>query len=114
MTDKNVLLKHATARRVEPVTLPDGGKLFVRLMTVAEREWFTAYGFNKQGEALANWRTMLVLLTACTEAGDALFSHGDADQLDTIPPAIIEVVADAALNLNKRPDADTAEAAKNS
>lgn len=101
MLDRDAIL-NVVDLKPEVVEVPEwGGSLYIRMLTASERDKFEAscVGTGKK-QNLANIRARLVVLCACDEAGERLFTDGDAEALGRKSAAAVDKVFGACSKLN--------------
>ena len=101
MLDRDSIL-NVVDLKPEVVEVPEwGGSLYIRMLTASERDKFEAscVGTGKK-QNLSNIRARLVVLCACDEAGERLFTDGDAEALGRKSAAAVDKVLGACSKLN--------------
>jgi hypothetical protein len=101
MLDRDAIL-NVVDLKPEVVEVPEwGGSLYIRMLTASERDKFEAscVGTGKK-QNLTNIRARLVVLCACDEAGERLFTDGDAEALGRKSAAAVDKVFGACSKLN--------------
>ena len=105
MLDRQAILSASDISLAE-VKVPEwGGSVWVRVMDGRARDAldaFLARAIDKSGK-LANpqgMRTLVVRLTVCDEAGNALFSEQDDDALANKSSVVLDRIFHAAARLN--------------
>ena len=100
-----------------------GKKVFIRSMTVADRDAFEAEGLKREGKGkklryvptLKDTRTRLLVRCMCDEAGTLLFGPEDRDALSRKHSGAMEHLTDIARRINGLSgDEDTEDREKNS
>lgn len=118
----NVLTKNAilsqSDREIEMVEVPEwGGVVFVRSLSGEERDQFEASIIERNGRDvrtnLRNLRARLVVLAACDESGNPIFSPGDADALGAKSAAALDRIFSVAQRLSGLRENDVQELAEN-
>lgn len=118
----NVLTKNAilsqSDREIELVEVPEwGGVVFVRSLSGEERDQFEASIIERNGRDvrtnLRNLRARLVVLAACDESGNPIFSPGDADALGAKSAAALDRIFSVAQRLSGLRENDVQELAEN-
>ncbi|SIN97628.1 hypothetical protein SAMN05444166_1870 [Singulisphaera sp. GP187] len=96
------------------VTLPDGGEVYVRTLTAAQREeWEACLSDTEGARAKGLIRASLVALTVCDEHGATLFTKADVPALaEKSAPVIIRLFEEAS-EFNSVTKADVNELEKN-
>ena len=105
-------------RKIEMVEVPEwGGVLYVRSLTGAERDQFEASIVERNGRDvrtnLRNLRARLVVLAACDEKGEPIFTPDDAEVLGTKNAAALDRIFSVAQRLSGLRDNDVQELAEN-
>ena len=101
MLDRDAIL-NVVDLKPEVVEVPEwGGSLYIRMLTASERDKFEAscVGTGKK-QNLSNIRARLVVLCACDEAGERLFTDGDAEALGRKSASAVDKVFGACSKLN--------------
>ncbi len=101
MLDRDAIL-NVVDLKPEVVEVPEwGGSLYIRMLTASERDKFEAscVGTGKK-QNLTNIRARLVVLCACDEAGERMFTDGDAEALGRKSAAAVDKVFGACSKLN--------------
>jgi|TARA_R100000734_G_C3316578_1_gene109134 hypothetical protein len=101
MLDRDAIL-NVVDLKPEVVEVPEwGGSLYIRMLTASERDKFEAscVGTGKK-QNLTNIRARLVVLCACDEAGERLFTDADAEALGRKSAAAVDKVFGACSKLN--------------
>lgn len=118
----NVLTKNAilsqSDREIEMVEVPEWcGVVFVRSLSGEERDQFEASIIERNGRDvrtnLRNLRARLVVLAACDESGNPIFSPGDADALGAKSAAALDRIFSVAQRLSGLRENDVQELAEN-
>lgn len=115
LTREQILAAQDIVAEVIPV--PEwGGDVRVRMMSGKQRDAYDRQQYDqyKIGEAGLNMRARLVAACVVDEAGAALFTAEDVEQLGDKSIAALERVLRVARRLNKLEDSDIEEGAKNS
>lgn len=112
---KEAIKALTTKPRVEKVELPEwDGFIFVREMSAKSRDAFEAgtFVFDKKGNLdknMSNYRARFVVLTACDEEGNLVFSPKDAEWLGEKQATTVSKIYDAAQKLNSVPTEEALE-----
>lgn len=112
---KEAIKSLAAKPRVEKVELPEwDGFIYVREMTAKARDAFesSTFVFDKKGNLdknMSNYRARFVVLTACDEDGNLVFSLSDAEWLGDKQAATVSKIYDAAQKLNSLPTEEVLE-----
>lgn len=114
---KNEILSQSD-REIEMVEVPEwGGVVFVRSLSGEERDQFEASIIERNGRDvrtnLRNLRARLVVLAACDESGNPIFSPGDADALGAKSAAALDRIFSVAQRLSGLRENDVQELAEN-
>lgn len=95
--DRAGLLALSDLERRE-VSLPGGQTVFVRVMTVAERDRLAN---AVSGDVAGRLRPYTIAACACDAEGTALFSQADAEAIGRLPFRVADAIFDAASDLNR-------------
>lgn len=91
--------------KVQPLTLPGGGEVFLRVMTGVDRDSFEAGNYREVGGKvkfdLSNARARLAVRVLCDAAGKRLFGDADAGQVGQIDAVTLDAIYTAARTLNR-------------
>lgn len=116
LTSRDQFIQFASAlKRVEACDV-FGAKVFIRVMSGAQREIYEAFVMSKQGKDgkigdIKGLRAKLVSLTLCDADGALLdISPDEVNEMDGL---FVEELFSAAQRVNKLGDAGTGEAEKN-
>lgn len=91
-----------------------GGEVYVRQITVGERDVFeAASGRLKAADRKRLARARIVALVTVDEAGEPLFREEDVEALAGKPNAALEPIVDAHVRLNEMTRRDAADLEKN-
>ncbi len=101
--------------KTESVAVPEwGGEIIISTMTGTARDAWEASLIDKGGKVnMANIRARLVVACAVDEAGNRLFSDGDAVALGAKSGAALERCAKIAQRINSLTEKDIEEAKGN-
>lgn len=123
LLNREALLKKEQLK-VQQVDLPDGDFVFVRMMTGRERDLFERSllkeVLDKKGnttykQSLEDFRAKMVVNVVCDELGNNLLKPGDYNLLSqNMSAAKLELIVNAAQELNKITEADKEALVKNS
>lgn len=111
---------HCSDQQVERVPAPEwGGDVYVRSMTGTERDKFEATTLVKDKGGtyevqMENLRARLVIMTACDEKGELIFSPKDAHEVGKHNAAVVSRLYDVATRLSGITKSDIDELVKNS
>lgn len=103
--------------RMEEVAVPEwSGSVWIRSLSGIERDDFEADYLRRKGygEELQNFRARLVMLCACDESGNRLFTADDLEPLGKKSAAALDRLFAAAQQLNGIGGRDMEELQKNS
>lgn len=118
--DRNTLLKPRELPR-SVVNVPElGGNVYVRTMSVAERDEYEQDYLEAQEAAkklgkkhIPNLRARLLVRTLCDAKGTPLLTPEDVEALGAQPIAVYQALYNEAANLNRLTKADQEELEKN-
>jgi hypothetical protein len=102
----------------EKVPVPEwSGDIYVRELTGIEAlefdAWMAENKDNKKALGLG-WHPLMVMLCACDESGERLFSRDDFDSLKGKNKEVIARIAEKAISLNRMGADDIEDEVKNS
>ena len=100
-----------TSLKIEDVTVPDFGKVFVKTMTCFERDEYEILVLAADGKAGA--RARMVICTVCDAQGKNTFDDGDLEKVKNIGSHIIQPLWNKAVELNHFDSEDVAKIEKN-
>lgn len=89
----------ATKPRVQVVELPVGGKVYIRKMSLGEREDAAKFSKQHKDEDSAIMR-YLIVTCVCNAAGDPLYSDEQLDEMRDIDSDVADAVCNAILEFN--------------
>jgi len=89
-----------------------GGSVWIRVMSVAERDSYERMWIGKRDTGVANFRTEYLVRTLCDEKGELLFSKEQIEQLGQKSGAVMARLFDAAIKHNGMSEADVEELGK--
>lgn len=102
----------------EPVDAPEwGGTVWVQELSAADAMEYDVWIFeNKEDRAsiMKGMNAMMVMLCACNEEGERLFSNTDLAEINSKAPEPVARIARAAFSINKMRDSDYEDEVKNS
>lgn len=108
------LIFQADDLKVVPVEVPEwGGQIFVRSMKSIDRDRMEALVTSTDPKAKTNLRAQMVVMTACLESGEPLFTQADVGSVGNKSAAAVDRIFTAALKLNNFSDEDVAVLEKN-
>jgi hypothetical protein len=90
-----------------------GGDVFVRVMSVGERDSYERLWIGRKDTGVENFRTQYLARVLCNEAGELLFSQEQTASLAKKSGAVMGRLFDTALRHNSMTEADVEELAKN-
>lgn len=88
-----------------------GGSVFLRVMTVAERDAHELEWLNNKEKGVANFRAKFLARCLCDEKGERLFTDDEVGQLATKNAAVMNRLWDKAMKHNALTQADVEELA---
>jgi hypothetical protein len=98
---------------LKQVSVPEwGGDVFVRVMSVGERDAYERMWMGKKDSGVDNFRTEYLARVLCDEKGALLFSRDQVSQLANKSGAVMGRLFDEALKHNKMSSEDVAELGK--
>lgn len=99
---RNQLLNLAKKHETQTLELPQlGGKIYIKSMTIAERMNFEKRFADADGEIDAlDVTVQTVIVSACNEDGEPLFTDDDADALKQLPSGVMLTIVQAANKIN--------------
>lgn len=99
---------------LKEIAVPEwGGSVYVRVMSVGERDAYEKLWIGKKDSGVDNFRTEYLARVLCTDKGELLFSRGQIDALAKKSGAVCGRLFDAALAHNNMSNKDVEELAKN-
>jgi hypothetical protein len=99
--------------RAEQVTLPNGaGNVYVRVMSGAERDKFSAER-ERAGKVDPNGMGYFVCLVLSDADGNRILKSSDVKSVMEKPAAVLDAIIDAAMKLNGMADDAVEDAEKN-
>jgi hypothetical protein len=90
-----------------------GGDVYLRVMTVGERDSWEREWIGKRETGIENFRAKYLARCLCDEAGNRLFTDDQIDLLAKKSARTISPLFDKALEVNSMSDKDVEELAKN-
>jgi hypothetical protein len=90
-----------------------GGNVFVRVMTVGERDSYENEWMINKNKGVENFRSKFLQRVLCDETGELLFTAAEVDKLAKKSARVITRVWEAAMRHNALTDGDVEELAKN-
>ena len=96
------------------VQVPEwGGSVFVRVMTVGERDSYENDWMVNKNKGVENFRSKFLQRVLCDESGKLLFTSSEIDLLAGKSARVITRIWEAAMKHNALTDDDVEELAKN-
>jgi hypothetical protein len=96
------------------VAVPEwGGDVFVRVMTVGERDAYENEWMRKKDTGVDDFRTKFLVRCLVDASGNRLFDNGDVQKLAAKSAKVMNRLWQAAMEHNNLSDADVEELAKN-
>lgn len=89
------------------------GEVFIRVMSVGERDAYEREWIGKRETGVENFRTKFLQRVLCDEAGQLLFSAADIEQLSQKSARVMSRLWDKAMKHNALMESDVQELAKN-
>ena len=97
MISKTTLLS-CNERRIEKVDLPlDGGHVFVRGLTAAERDGYEIASLETGHNSGS--RVMMLIQTVCDESGELVFTSKDAEAIGNMDIRAVQPIYNKALEM---------------
>jgi len=98
---------------LKEVAVPEwGGSVFIRVMTVGERDEYERMWIGQRDKGIANFRTQYLARVLCDDTGKLLFTRDKVDALAAKSGAVCGRLFDEAMNHNKMTEADVQELGK--
>jgi len=99
---------------LKEVEVPEwGGNVFVRVMTVGERDSYENEWIVNKNKGVENFRSKFLQRVLCDEKGELLFTASEIDLLAKKSARVITRIWEAAMRHNALSDGDVEELAKN-
>jgi len=96
------------------VSVPEwGGDVFVRVMTVGERDAYENEWMRKKDTGVDDFRTKFLVRCLVDADGNRLFDNGDVQKLAAKSAKVMNRLWQAAMEHNNLSDSDVEELAKN-
>lgn len=89
-----------------------GGSVFIRVMTVGERDEYERMWIGKRDTGIANFRTEYLQRVLCDEKGNLLFTRDQIEKLGKKSAAVMTRLFDKAMKHNAMSEADVEELGK--
>ena len=97
-----------------PITVPEwGGDVFIRVMSVGERDSYERLWIGKKDSGIENFRSEYLARCLCNEKGELLFPRAQVAALASRSGAVVGRLFDSALKHNNMTEADVEQLAKN-
>jgi hypothetical protein len=90
-----------------------GGSVFIRVMSVAERDAYERMWIGKRDTGIDNFRTEYLQRVLCDEKGSLLFTREQIEKLGQKSSAVMSRLFEKATKHNAMSEADVEELAKN-
>lgn len=98
---------------LKEVAVPEwGGSVFIRVMTVGERDEYERMWIGQRDKGIANFRTQYLARVLCDEAGKLLFTRDKIDALAAKSGAVCGRLFDEAMQHNRMTEEDVQELGK--
>ena len=99
---------------LKEVEVPEwGGSVFLRVMTVGERDSYENDWMVNKSRGVENFRSKFLQRVLCDEKGNLLFTDAEINLLASKSARVITRIWDAAMKHNALTDDDVEELAKN-
>lgn len=96
------------------IAVPEwGGSVFVRVMTVGERDSYENDWMVNKSNGVENFRSKFLQRVLCDDKGELLFKADEIEQLAKKSAKVVTRVWEAAMKHNALSDGDVEELAKN-
>lgn len=89
-----------------------GGDVYLRVMSVGERDSYERQWIGKKETGIANFRTQYLARVLCDETGKLLFTREQTEALATKSGAVMGRLFDAAMKHNSMTEEDVQELGK--
>lgn len=97
-----------------PIDVPEwGGQVFVRIMSVGDRDSYERLWLGKRDTGIDNFRAEYLARCLCNEKGELLFTRAQVTALTAKSGAVVSRLFDQALAHNDMQESSVEEAAKN-
>jgi hypothetical protein len=98
---------------LKQVAVPEwGGDVYIRVMSVGERDEYERMWIGQRDKGIANFRTQYLARVLCDDAGKLLFTRDKIDALAAKSGAVCGRLFDEAMKHNKMTEADVQELGK--
>jgi hypothetical protein len=95
------------------ISVPEwGGEVFVRVMSVGERDSYERLWIGKRETGIENFRTEYLARVLCDDTGKLLFTRADIDALADKSGAVMGRLFDAAMSHNQMTEGDAEQLGK--
>ena len=100
---------------LKKVTVPEwGGDVFIRVMSVGERDEYERMWIGQKDKGIDNFRTKYLARCLChPENGERLFDEQGIEQLAKKSSAVVSKLFEKAMKHNNMTESDVEELAKN-
>jgi hypothetical protein len=96
------------------VKVPEwGGEVFIRVMSVGERDAYENEWMANKSKGVENFRSKFLQRVLCDAKGELLFAAGEVEALAKKSSRVVGTLWEAAMKHNKMTDSDVEELAKN-
>lgn len=96
------------------VNVPEwGGDVYIRVMSVSERDAYEREWIGKRETGVENFRTKFLQRVLCDESGKLLFSPNETDSLSVKSAKVMGRLWEKAMKHNALMESDVQELAKN-
>ena len=90
-----------------------GGSVFIRVMSVSERDAYERMWIGKRDSGIENFRTEYLQRVLCDEKGNLLFTREQIEKLGQKSAAVMTRLFERAMKHNAMTESDVEELAKN-
>ena len=98
---------------LKKVHVPEwGGDVYIRVMSVGERDTYERMWIGKRESGIDNFRTQYLARVLCDEQGKLLFSRDQIDALAAKSGAVMGNLFDVAMKHNRMTEEDVVELGK--
>lgn len=98
---------------LKKVSVPEwGGDVYIRVMSVGERDTYERMWIGKRDSGIDNFRTQYLARVLCDDKGKLLFSRDQIDALAAKSGAVMGTLFDVAMKHNKMTEEDVVELGK--
>jgi hypothetical protein len=111
-------IKEAAAKaadtKMKEIDVPRwGGSIFLKVMSVGERDRYENEWQHSNNRGMADFSTKFLVSCVCDSDGKLMFKQADIDWLKTEPADLMRMLWNEAMALNKLQSEDIEELAKN-